>query len=101
MTDFVKMEVTDGVATLVLNSPATRNALAHDEQYAAIEQACRAISRDRDIRCAILTGAGPAFCAGGDIKAMVGRINDPDLEPIQDRYHYKEGIHRIPLAIYH
>jgi len=49
----------------------------------------------------VVTGAGKAFCAGGDIKQMLARAEDPDHQPINDRYHYKEGIHRIPLALYY
>ena len=55
---------------------------------------------DRGIRALIVTGAGSAFCAGGDIKQMLERINDSALQAVDDRYHYKEGIHRIPLALY-
>lgn len=97
---FIDLVVDGRVAVVTMNAPATRNALGSDEQYSAIEEACRRISGDRSIHSAIWTGAGQAFCAGGDIKLMRDRVFDPDLEPVQDRYHYKEGIHRIPLALY-
>lgn len=98
---FIKIEVDGHVAVVTMDSPATRNALGTDEQYAAIEDVCRRISGDRNIRAVVWTGAGRAFCAGGDIKRMRDRAFDADIEPIEDRYHYKEGIHRIPLALYH
>lgn len=101
MTDFIKLDVKDGVAILTMNSPHTRNALSSAAQYGGIEDACKRISADRSIRAVILTGAGKAFCAGGDIKQMLARTQDPALEPIDDRYHYKEGIHRIPLSLYY
>jgi len=97
---FIDLKVDGHVAVVTMNSPATRNALGTDEQYTAIEEVCRRISADRQVRAAVWTGAGQAFCAGGDIKLMRDRAFDPALEPISDRYHYKEGIHRIPLALY-
>jgi 2-(1,2-epoxy-1,2-dihydrophenyl)acetyl-CoA isomerase len=97
---FIDLQVEDGVAVVTMNSPQTRNALGSDEQYGAIEDVCRKISEDRSIRAVVWTGAGRAFCAGGDIKLMRDRVFDDSLEAVQDRYHYKEGIHRIPLALY-
>jgi enoyl-CoA hydratase/carnithine racemase len=96
----IRLDINGAIAVITLNTPATRNALASQAQYTGIEQACANISADRLIRAAIVTGAGSAFCAGGDIKQMLERINDPQLEAVDDRYHYKEGIHRIPLALY-
>ncbi len=96
----IQLDIDGAIAVITLNTPATRNALATDAQYAGIEQACATISADRRIRVAIVTGAGSAFCAGGDIKQMLERINDPQWQAVDDRYHYKEGIHRIPLALY-
>lgn len=97
---FIKTEMAGAVAIVTMNAPETRNALGSDAQYGAIEEICRRISADRSVRAVVWTGAGRAFCAGGDIKLMRDRVFDPDLEPIEDRYHYKEGIHRIPLALY-
>lgn len=98
---FIELEVDGPVAVVTMNAPGARNALGTDEQYREIEEACRRISRDRSIRAVIWTGAGKAFCAGGDIKLMRDRVLDPAIEPVEDRYHYKEGIHRIPLSLYH
>ena len=100
MTDFIDFRFTDGVATVTLNSPQTRNVLGFGEQSREVEAVCARISADRNIRAVVLTGAGRVFCAGGDIKSMVGRSEDKSLEPVDDRYYYKEGIHRIPRALY-
>lgn len=99
--NFIDLRIDNHIAVVTMNSPQTRNALSSDAQYAGIEEVCRRLSQDRGIRAAVWTGAGQAFCAGGDIKAMLARTQDPDLEPVDDRYHYKEGIHRIPASLYY
>ena len=101
MTSFIDLQIDKHVAVVMMNSPQTRNALSSDEQYAAIEEVCKRLSGDRSIHAAVWTGAGKAFCAGGDIKAMLARTLDTKLEPVDDRYHYKEGIHRIPASLYY
>jgi enoyl-CoA hydratase/carnithine racemase len=101
MTDFVRLEKRDGIAVATLNSPDTRNALSSEREYSAVEAACRDIENDRTIRVAILTGAGKAFCAGGNIKAMHERAENRSSPPVEQRYQYKEGIQRIALAVHH
>jgi len=100
MADFVMLEKRDGIAIATLNSPGTRNTLSSDREYGAIEEACHDIQRDKSIRAAIFTGAGKAFCAGGNIKDMNERARAGDIPPVDERYAYKEGIHRIPLALH-
>lgn len=100
MNEFVQVEVDRGVALFTLDSPQSRNALSSDAQYTSIEAACHRAEADTEIRAVVLTGAGKAFCAGGDIKAMLARLEDPQLEAVDDRYHYKHGIHRIPMALF-
>ena len=100
MTDFLTIEIADGVALLTMNSPETRNVLGFDQPSAEIEAACAMIAANRDVRAVVLTGAGKAFSAGGDIKNMAARLDNQDHQPIDDRYYYKEGIHRIPRALY-
>jgi enoyl-CoA hydratase/carnithine racemase len=101
MNDFTKLEKRDGIAVATLNSPDTRNALSSEREYAAIEAACREMSRDKSIRAAIFTGAGKAFCAGGNIKDMHERAERRSIPAVEERYAYKEGIHRIPLSLHH
>lgn len=56
------------VVTLVLNRPERRNALG-PEIVSALLDALDDIDSDPDVRAVILTGAGPAFCAGGDLRS--------------------------------
>lgn len=65
----VVLEEREGpVLTLTLNRPHRLNAV-NPELYASLLQALRAGAADPDIRVAVLTGAGRAFCAGADLKA--------------------------------
>jgi enoyl-CoA hydratase/carnithine racemase len=65
----VRLERDGAIATIVLDRPEKLNAL-DAEMIAGIEACVADIERDREIRVAIVTGAGEkAFCVGGDIKA--------------------------------
>lgn len=57
------------VAVLTFNRPERRNALSSDV-YRGFANALPMIAADQDVRVLMLTGAGGAFCAGGDVKAM-------------------------------
>jgi len=67
----VNIEVTqaNGIATLLLNRPDKLNALS-EEMYHGIADHCAALDADDEVRAIILTGAGRAFCAGGDVGSM-------------------------------
>jgi enoyl-CoA hydratase/carnithine racemase len=58
-----------GVATLTLNRPDQRNALSVG-LMAALEAAIAAIGADRAVRVVVIAGAGPAFCAGHDLREI-------------------------------
>ena len=59
----------DGVLTLTMNRPKARNAMS-GEMMAAMSEAIPRAAVDQDVRCLVLTGAGGAFCAGGDVKGF-------------------------------
>ena len=69
MTDVVRYEVADRIATLTLNRPEARNAL-NRELRAGIVRAVLRADTDDDVDVVILTGADPAFCAGLDLKEL-------------------------------
>ena len=71
--DHVLYDVRDGVATLTLNRPTSRNALT-DEMQGLLIAYTRQAENDPAVRCLVLRGAGRAFMAGGDVKGMVERI---------------------------
>ena len=66
----------EGVVTLVLNRPGSRNGLSLG-MLGALRDAMAAIAADFSARVVILAGAGPAFCAGHDLKEMRARDYDP------------------------
>jgi enoyl-CoA hydratase len=57
------------ILVVTMNRPAARNALS-GPMMAIMREAWDEVDRDPDIRACILTGAGGAFCAGADLKAM-------------------------------
>src|SRR5690349_15284854 len=59
----------DGVATLTLNRPSARNALSVG-LMSALQAALDAIAADKSVRAVIIGGAGPAFCAGHDLREL-------------------------------
>ena len=65
--DRILLDITDGVATLTLNHPQTRNALS----WALAEEMSDALDRLEGARVLAITGTGKAFCSGGDLASEV------------------------------
>jgi enoyl-CoA hydratase len=79
VSDLLLFEVKDGTAVLTLNRPEARNALSLALQEALIDGIRQVHERD-DVGVAILTGAGPAFCAGFDLKEIAAGTGGGDGE---------------------
>ena len=86
------------IATLTLDRPEARNAYS-DEMCTQLVAALDRADEDPEIRCVILTGAGKAFHAGGDIKAMRARAGMFAGGPAELRTRYMRGIHAVPRRI--
>ena len=67
------LERAANVATLTLNRPEAYNALDM-AMGRELFQASLELDEDPDVRCVVITGAGRAFCAGGDVKAFVDNL---------------------------
>ena len=93
------VEFAGAVATLTFNRPEAMNPLGAAGDGAEVEAACDAINADPAIRCAILTGAGKAFSAGGDIKAMRDRSGNFGGNPAEIAEGYRTNIHRALRAL--
>jgi 2-(1,2-epoxy-1,2-dihydrophenyl)acetyl-CoA isomerase len=69
MSDVIREQRNNGVSVLTLNRPDSLNAMGGDLMPLLSEYLAEA-ARDRTTRVVVLTGAGRAFCAGGDVKGM-------------------------------
>jgi len=69
VSEFVKVVIQDGIGVVTIDRQEALNAL-NDAILAGLEEAFIALDRDLSVRAVILTGAGKAFVAGADIKAM-------------------------------
>ena len=72
-TDTLLATLDAGVATLTMNRPEARNAI-NDELGEALRAMLPVLAADARVRVLVLTGAGGAFSAGGDIRSMGGRF---------------------------
>ena len=75
MPDTVLLDIDDSVATITLNRPDSLNAINHvlakDLREAALEA-----EMNSQVRCLVVRGSGPAFMAGGDIRAFKERVGE-------------------------
>jgi methylglutaconyl-CoA hydratase len=67
MNEFVRTDQAAGIATITLDSPANRNALSSG-LLTELQAALAGALSDPGVRVIVLTGAGPAFCSGADLK---------------------------------
>jgi enoyl-CoA hydratase/carnithine racemase len=100
MTSFITYEQEEGFVTLTMNRPEQRNALSEIPQMLEFVEVCERITADPSVRLVILTGAGTAFSAGGNIKHMRDRRAFASGSPLDIRNSYQAGIARVPLALY-
>lgn len=100
MADLLNVTRDGPIVTLTINRPDSMNALGDPGDGAAFEAACREINADIGVRCAILTGAGRAFSAGGNVKAMQERGGAFRGSPAEIRESYRGNIHRIVRSLY-
>ena len=85
-TEELLCQIEDRVAKITLNRPEKRNALS-DNLTPALRQVLLDLDTRQDVGCLVITGAGSAFCAGGDIGGMGAGSADPDAPKptIQER----------------
>jgi len=95
---FLNIARDGAIWTLTMNQPETRNALTGNTAVQEFVQVCDEIRRDASVKAVILTGAGPIFSSGGNVKDMQ-RFFDDALTPDAIREEYRQGIQRIPRAL--
>jgi 2-(1,2-epoxy-1,2-dihydrophenyl)acetyl-CoA isomerase len=101
MTGELLEEVTDGVAVLTMNRPDRLNAFSWSMLDALLEALTR-LAADDDVGVVILRGAGRAFCAGGDVKAMAegteaeGDTLEQRAQALRARMETSRWLHEMP-----
>ena len=88
------------VTTLTIDRAESMNPLGAPGDGDDFRAACEAINRDLETRCVILTGAGRAFSAGGDIKAMRDKSGTFGGSPPAISDGYRDNIHQMLRALY-
>lgn len=85
MSDTILLDKDGGIATVTLNRPKALNALDWD-LAAALPKVLGELQFDRDVRVVVITGAGRAFMAGGDVKAFheASKLGDDEIRALVD-----------------
>ncbi len=83
MSDEILTTVAEGIATVTLNRPDKRNAM-NAAMLTGLRAAFDELEDRRDVRVAVVRGAGPAFCAGMDLREMESRggARDPEADVV-------------------
>jgi enoyl-CoA hydratase/carnithine racemase len=87
-------EVKDRVATITLNRPDKLNAFT-GPMITAWARALQEAQQDDNVNVVVVTGAGRAFCAGGD----VARMGEGEPSPLDHKNELWEHIHRVPRTL--
>lgn len=95
MSEQLMFDVHERVATLTLNRPEKLNAFTLEmiDAWAEALEECR---RNDDVHVIVVTGAGRAFCAGGDLAEMRVRVEET---PAQQKDFIWQHVHRIPSIL--
>lgn len=96
----LRIEKDGHVVTLTINRPEMRNPVGEEGDGDLFSEVSAKINADRDVRCVILTGAGKAFSAGGNIKSMRDRSGAFEGGTVAIRERYRNGIHRIVRSLW-
>ncbi len=92
-TEDLQARVEDRVAILTMNRPERRNAMS-DGMLTGLARALADVEVADDVGCVVLTGAGGAFCAGGDVKGMAAAGEGGGAAPIS----FDARVHRQRLS---
>ena len=101
MSDAIEIQRDGDIVTWTLNRPDTRNVISEPDMVQAFEDAIAAANADRTVRVVVLAANGPAFSSGGNVKHMRDRAGMFGGAPADVRDGYRQGIQRIPKALYH
>jgi len=92
--ELIKVDMDGKVAIITLNRPESLNAI-NAQLHTELEDIFADVAQDDDVNVVVLTGAGRAFCSGGDVKGMDARqFGDPIRSRVPLRY-AKRLIHNL------
>jgi methylglutaconyl-CoA hydratase len=94
----LQLQFDRGVETVTLNRPEVRNAF-NDEVVAELSAVFLELAKRNEVRCVVLAGNGPAFCAGADLnwmKRMAGYTREENLDDAAALARMLEVIYRCP-----
>jgi enoyl-CoA hydratase/carnithine racemase len=100
MSDTVLCEIDGPLAIVTLNRPDARNAIS-DELREALRSLLETLSADPAVRVIAFTGAGSAFCAGGDVHAMRERLEAPPGRVAFDGWRRQQRTFGLSSTIHH
>lgn len=101
MGNFVSAERHGAVAVLRMQNERALNAIGSHEDCRDLVEALEALAADRNVSVGILTGAGRAFCAGGNLRAIQQRTGIGPLEqPDSTRTNYRRGVQRVVRTLH-
>jgi enoyl-CoA hydratase/carnithine racemase len=78
-SSFIYEKTVSGIVTITLNRPERLNALTF-EVYRELTDTFATLRDQEDVRVVVITGAGRAFCSGGDVKDIIGELFSRDVE---------------------
>src|SRR5690349_8394508 len=94
----ILFHVHDRVARITLNSPRTLNGY-HEPMLAELRAAVQTAREDEDIRVVVLTGAGKAFCSGGDVSGSQESRTRFHRHKMSYLLEMREGMHQTVLSL--
>ncbi|WP_142846822.1 enoyl-CoA hydratase/isomerase family protein [Telmatospirillum sp. J64-1] len=97
--EFIRVSLTNGIATIALNRPELRNAI-NDQMRTELIAAFEWADSAQEVRAVILTGEGKGFCSGGDIGGMKERLKAPSGEVAFNGWRRQKRTHRGVAAIH-
>jgi enoyl-CoA hydratase/carnithine racemase len=95
---FLTAERAGGIVTLTMSEPTTRNAITDNSAVDEFAQMCAEINANPADKVVIITGAGPVFSSGGNIRTM-HRGMDPTMSCEAMIADYAAGIQRLPVLL--
>ncbi len=103
MTQELIESIDNGIATLTMNRPEARNALTRDMMN-GLTSALTRLAQDPAVRLVVLTGAGAAFCSGGDVKGFAKAAGggvavagfDEKVNDLRSRMDVSRLLHEMP-----